>query len=159
MDNKNPKLKRILIVCTGNSCRSPIAEGFLKKDLNPDDGFIIISAGISTISGLGPTVEAIEVMREEGIDISLHASRPLTKELAEAADLILVMSAMHKQFISDKFPEFKDKVYLYKEYAEIKDNNSEILDPIGQPISIYKQVKDEIKRLSVIIVNKLRSVS
>jgi protein-tyrosine phosphatase len=135
-----------------------MAEGFLKKDLKPDDGFIIISAGISTVGGLGPTPEAIEVMKEDNIDILLHTSKPFTKALAEAADIILVMSAIHKQFIMDKFPELKDKVYLYKEYADMKEDSLEIVDPIGQPISIYKQVRDEIKRVSLKIIQKLRNV-
>jgi len=149
-------IKKILVVCTGNVCRSPIAEGFLKKDLRPEDDFEIISAGISALSGLPPTPAAIEVMDEEDIDISPYRSTPLSKYYAEAADLILVMSTIQKEFIMQAMPEIKDKIHLYKEFSGIEGGEKEIIDPIGQPISVYRQVRDEIKKASIEISRKIK---
>jgi len=149
-------IKKILVVCTGNLCRSPIAEGFLKKDLKPEDGFKIISAGISALDGLSPTPAAVEVMDEEDIDISLYTSTSFSKHYAKVADLILVMSTIQKEFIMQTVPDIKDKIYLYKEFSGIKGTEKEIIDPIGQPISVYRKVRDEIKKASVEISRKIK---
>ena len=151
------KIKKILIVCTGNSCRSPMAEGFLKRHLRPEDGFEIISVGIlAAVGGLNPTQEAIEVMKEEGIDISSYITKPFSADLAKSADIILVMADIHREFILEKLPEVEDKVHLFKEFAQTAEADREIRDPIGQPISAYRAVKEEIKVASVEIVRKIR---
>jgi protein-tyrosine-phosphatase len=149
------KIKKILIVCTGNSCRSPMAEAFLKNCLKPKEEFEIISAGISAVDGFPPTKETIEVMAEEGIDISRNLSRPFFVFLAKAADLILVMSDLHRDFILKKMPEAKDKIYLYKEFARSVDAAIEIADPIGQPLTFYRKIRDEIKDASVRIAQRI----
>ncbi|NQT95967.1 MAG: low molecular weight protein arginine phosphatase [Candidatus Omnitrophica bacterium] len=148
-------IKRILVVCTGNACRSPMAEGFLKQYLKPENGFEVISAGISAIAGLVPTPEAVEVMKEEDIDISSYSSNPFSEEFAKAADIILVMSKMHKELISERLPEARDKVCLYKEFAKIEDKNG-VDDPIGQSIAVYRRVRDEIRKATLKIVEKIK---
>jgi protein-tyrosine-phosphatase len=150
-------IKKILVVCTGNACRSPMAEGFLKKHLKGENGFEIISAGTAAICGFNPTPEAVEVMREEGIDISRYISTPFSLPLAEAVDIILVMSQRHKDFILHNTPALKDKVFLYRDFAGITDQNKDIVDPIGQPLSTYKTVRDQIKQATEAIVRKLVS--
>lgn len=150
------RIKKILVVCTGNACRSPIAEAFLRKYLKPEEDFEIISTGISALSGLAPTPEAIEAMEEKGIDISLYMSTPFSKEFAKKADIILVMGNIHKAFILEVLPEVKDKIHFYKEFAGIEDSEKEILDPIGQPISVYRKVRDEIKKASIEIAHKIK---
>lgn len=150
------RIKKILIVCTGNSCRSPMAEGFLKKHLRPEDGFEIISVGISAIAGgLNPAQEAIEAMKEEGIDISSYIAKPFLRNLAKSADIILAMADIHKEFILEKLPEVKDKLYLFKEFAETADADKDIIDPIGQPLSVYRSVKEEIKKASTEIAKRI----
>ena len=149
-------IRKILIVCTGNSCRSPMAEGFLKKYLKPEDGFEIMSAGISAVEGLNPTPEAAGAMKEDGIDISSIFSRPLSALFIKAADLILVMSQAHRQFILERLPEAKDKVYLFKEFARTDDTGKEVADPMGQPLLFYKSVKEEIKRASIEIARRVK---
>lgn len=148
------KIKKILVVCTGNSCRSPMAEGFLKKELKQEDGFEIVSAGTSAMEGLSPTQPAIDVMKEEAIDISLYRSKPFSKELIETSGLILVMADTHKEFILNIMPEVKNKIYLYKEFAG--DPKGDIEDPIGKPLAVYENVKEEIKKATEGIVNKIK---
>lgn len=148
------KIKKILVVCTGNSCRSPMAEGFLKKELKQEDGFEIVSAGTSAMEGLSPTQPAIDVMKEEAIDISAYRSKPFSKDLIESSGLILAMANMHREFILNIMPEVRNKIYLYKEFAG--GENQDIEDPIGKPLAVYKNVKEEIKKSTEGIVNKIK---
>ena len=133
-----------------------MAEGFLSKYLKSEEGFEIVSAGISGMKDLNPTEEAIEAMKEENIDISSYKSTPLSEDLVKSADVILVMTQLHKEFIIPKFPEARDKIYLFKEFAELNNVNPEIVDPIGQPVSFYKKIRDEIKKASIAIAKKLK---
>jgi len=135
-----------------------MAEGFLKKYLTPEDGFEIISAGISAAGGFKPAPETIEVMKEDDIDISSYASKPFLKNFAKAADVILVMADIHKEFILRESPEFKDKICLFKEFADSPDIDKDMADPIGQPISVYRRVKEEIKRASIKIAERIKEL-
>jgi protein-tyrosine-phosphatase len=141
-------IKRILVVCTGNSCRSIMAEGYLikkLKDMGVEDT-IVISAGTNAINGLKPTDETIEVMKEEGVDVSGYVSSGLTKTNIDNADAVLVMTEEHKKRILTISPSSKDKVYLLKAFSEKykKDDNS-IGDPIGRPIEFYRDIFKIIK--------------
>ena len=149
------KIKKILVLCTGNSCRSPMAEAFLREYLKSKGEFEVISAGITAMDGFPPTPETIEVMKEEGIDISTTFSKPFSPFLAKAADIILVMSDTHRDFLLKKVPELKAKVHLYKEFAQNMDTGREVPDPIGQPLSFYKTVRDQIKNASIEIVRRI----
>jgi protein-tyrosine-phosphatase len=146
------KIKTILFVCTGNSCRSVMAEGLLKKYLKDEgrDDIEVASAGVRAIDGIEPTKEAIEVMRSEGADVSNHRSRGLTDELIKKADLILVMSAHHMDDIVNRVPEAASKVHMLKEQPCACEDTG-IEDPIGRPVSFYREVlaaiKKELKRI------------
>ena len=148
-------IKKILVVCTGNACRSPMAEGFLRKDLSQKDGFIVKSAGISAADGMMPTPYAVDVMKDEGIDISGYLSSALSKDFAKSADVILVMAKVHKNSITETMPELKDKVYLYNEFANV-DDGADIEDPIGRPLLLYKDVCNKIKKASQKIIERLK---
>ena len=159
--------KTILFVCTGNTCRSAMAEGIFKKMLKErtedDTRFDIISAGIFALSGMRPTPEAIKVMVEQGIDISRHIATQVQEDLVKNADIILVMSNTHKDYIRTKFTFAQDKIYLVKEFAQIgefksiqKNNeNYEIVDPLGRPIELYRIVARELKENLEKILDKI----
>lgn len=136
--------KTILFVCTGNSCRSPMAAGFLREMLKGRGGIRIDSCGTIFSSFSGPTPQAIKIMESYGIDISPHKAKSLSKDLIDEADLILVMEKKHRERVRELNPEAKDKTFLLKEFAPDKEN-LEIRDPIGLSDEVYKEVAEEIK--------------
>lgn len=144
-----PDIKSVLFVCTGNSCRSVMAEGLLKKYLRQfGKGAIeVSSAGVMAPAGMPPTEETIAVMKREGVDISANRSRKLTPDLIARADLILVMEKIHKNEVLNLDPSASSKTYLLKEFGTEKrgDLNLNIKDPIGKPVGEYKMRLDEIK--------------
>ena len=160
-------IKTILFVCTGNTCRSAMAEGIFKKMLiesaEVDNRFNIISAGISALRGISPTPEAIKVMAEQDIDISRHKATRVQEDLVKKADLILVMSNTHKDHIITKFTFAQDKIHLIKEFAQIGEfisiqknsENYEIVDPLGRTIEFYRIVAKELKENLEKILDKI----
>ncbi len=146
------KIKKILFVCTGNSCRSIMAEGLMRdalKGLGKID-VNVISAGVSAIDGFRPTRETIEVMEREGIDVSGFRSKALTDEIIMSADLILVMAAHHMDDIIKRVPEAAPKTHILKQYGRSDDSSAcedlDISDPIGKPMEVYEYTLGEIKR-------------
>lgn len=153
----NKMIKTILFVCTGNTCRSVMAEGIFKKLLKQNEAkknsYRILSAGISALSGMSPTTEAISAASEQGVDISQHKALQLHEGLVKKADLILVMSHRQKDYIQRKFPFVQNKLFLIKKYAQkgelknnqSKDENYEIVDPIGESLDFYRVVARELR--------------
>lgn len=155
------KMKRILFVCTGNTCRSPMAEHLLRHHLQemPDQGIEVQSAGVAAMPGMSAAPQAIEVLKEKGISME-HSSRPLTEELVEWADVILTMTGTHKQLVLSQFPQSVDKVYILKEYIvkregtgseklhkEMVEGNLDISDPFGGDVEVYRRSAEEIEKV------------
>jgi len=155
------KYKNILFVCTGNTCRSVMAEGFFKK-IGSASTYKVMSAGINAFEGISPTREAIVVMQEYHIDISNHKSKQLNNELLSAADHIFVMTNQHLNYIMKMNPLQKGKTYLLKEFASTHKNvipekscKNEIIDPIGKGIDCYRSVGKELYINLLQILDKL----
>ncbi|SMC00111.1 protein-tyrosine phosphatase [Thermanaeromonas toyohensis ToBE] len=136
----------ILFVCTGNTCRSSMAEGLGKK-LAQERGLQveILSAGVAAWPGAPATWEAIQAAAELGVDLKDHQARSVAPELVEKADLILTMEERHKDILLTRFPQIRGKIFTLKEYAT--GQPGDIRDPIGEPLEIYRSCALELKEL------------
>ncbi|MEA2031664.1 MAG: low molecular weight protein arginine phosphatase [candidate division Zixibacteria bacterium] len=136
----------ILFVCTGNTCRSPMAEGGLRVLLQKEhpDKFDIISAGTGAAIGFPATMYAIEASKIWDADISEHKSRPLTAELVDRADLIFGMSTSHIKEIRRLGDNAEAKSFLLKSFPNNNPEGEEVEDPIGQPLDRYNETFLEI---------------
>lgn len=141
--------KKLLFVCTGNSCRSIIAEALMKKMLNEKgrNDIEIISAGTSAVNGFKPVKETVDVMKECEVDISEYFSKQITKEMICNSDLIFAMSEVHKNEILRILPSAGDKVRLIKEEG--------IKDPMGSSLDVYRDCVKEIKESLYRIMEEL----
>lgn len=104
----------VLFVCTGNTCRSPMAEALLKHRAPAD--MHVKSCGITAMSGAPASSQTAEVLREQGIEMN-HQASPISKELVQWADIILTMTASHKEIVWSNYPEGRKKTYTLKEFA------------------------------------------
>lgn len=109
-------MKNILFICTGNTCRSPMAEALLRAKAN--GRFAVRSAGVLAAAGYPAAGEASRVLQNQGISLQQHHSKPLDQALVDWADVILTMTQHHKSSVLQQFPESIDKVYMLKEYAD-----------------------------------------
>jgi protein-tyrosine-phosphatase len=141
-------IKNVLVVCTGNSCRSVMGEWLLKDIFEKEGMSDIHVSSAGTMAGMlwGPTQETIEVMKKRGIDVSEYKSRPINKELIEQADIILVMTGGHKKDILKTDSSAENKTKLLKEFHDLPEDSLDIVDPIGQNIDFYQKCLEEIEK-------------
>jgi len=140
-------MKTILFLCTGNVCRSPMAEGLFRHAVKGRGEFRIVSAGIGAMNGEPPTHHSVQAMREIGIDISHQRSRSLTAELVRSADLILGMTHSHTDTVALLYPSAAEKTFLLREFDEtLEAYEKDISDPIGSPYHIYVDCRDQIEQ-------------
>jgi len=140
--------KTILFVCTGNSCRSVMAEYLLKAKVMARDDVEVISAGSGVFLQSTASFETISVLQEEGIDATGHISQPINTILLKKADFIIVMTRNHRVQVLDRVPAVEKRVYLLKEFmnnSSISQDNLDVPDPIGKQRSSYKECLTIIK--------------
>lgn len=140
-------MKTVLFICTGNVCRSPMAEGIFRHAVKGRGNYRVLSAGLGAMEGQPPSVYAVQAVRELGIDISSQRSRMLTPELAEQADYIFGMTHSHVDTVMLLYPNAAEKTFLLREFDETLDQfEKDISDPIGGSYDVYSNCRDQIEQ-------------
>jgi protein-tyrosine-phosphatase len=136
------ELKRVLFVCTGNTCRSPMAEAILTHmSKHRQFPLEVRSAGIYATPGNAISPQAKEVLSSEGIQTE-HCAQRLDHGLLEWADVVLTMTRSHKNAILLESPRLDKKVYTLTEY--ITDDSFDIMDPYGSSVEVYQRCAEEM---------------
>jgi protein-tyrosine-phosphatase len=176
-------MRGILLVCTGNVCRSPMAEGFLRRALAERlgaDGPAVSSAGTYGWEGSAATPEAVAAARERGADIEAHRARALTGEMIDHADLIVGMAREHREAVGAIRPQAAGRTFTLKELVRLLDEASDggepdariaeaaarrdgevppheedVADPLGQPLEAYRGIAWELDTLTRRLVTGL----
>src|SRR6266850_7851555 len=140
-------MKTILFVCTGNVCRSPMAEGIFRQATRGRGDYRVLSAGLGAMEGQPPSPYAVQAVRELGIDISGQRSRMLTAELVHQADFIFGMTHSHIDTVMLLYPYAAEKTFLLREFDETLDLfEKDISDPIGGSYDVYLSCRDQIEQ-------------
>lgn len=133
-------VKTILMVCQGNICRSPMAEGFFAHQLSAQQSTIVVtSAGLGAVIGYPAEPHAQTVMLKHGIDISKHRARQLTENIFRQTDLIFVMTRSHLHLLTRQFLAAKGKTFLLGHWQ-----NFEVPDPFKQPYEMFESVYQQM---------------
>jgi protein-tyrosine phosphatase len=153
-------IKRVLFVCYGNACRSPMAELLFESMVSEDRslqsaGIEVESAGLNAALDAA-TPEAIAVMAEYGLNLNGHQPETINSSLADWADLVLVMEVVNKRDVVTLFPWAEEKVHLLSDYV---GDSGEVHDPYRRGIEVYRQCAASLQSLLSKLVEKLKRQS
>lgn len=137
-------LKHVLFVCTGNTCRSPMAEGLFRKLIAGRSDYTVSSAGVAASKGAPCNPETENLLKKRGAPLVDFRSRQVTEAVLSAATHVFAMSRSHLQTLESRFPEQADKFYLVCEFAEIPRGGigADVPDPIGLGRRAYEEVAE-----------------
>ncbi len=148
--------KKILFICTGNTCRSSMAT-FLARRLQekefPQGTHLFDSAGLMAVAGMPASSQAIAALAELGIDLLPHRTKPFRPDMVDKADLVLAMTAAHRQWILDRLPTAAGKVFTLGEFAGLE--GKDIRDPFGGSREQYVATRDDLSAVLLEMLKKL----
>ena len=142
----------IVFVCTGNTCRSPMAEGFARHYLSSEQGAdCVISRGLFVAPGSVVSANSVLAMKEHGIDISHHIPTAFSSKDIANTDIVLTMTSSHSDYVKKIFPEYSHIIFSLSEYLDVDD----ISDPYGCEPDVYINCAHEIQEAIKKLVKKL----
>lgn len=132
---------RIVVLCTGNICRSPIGEILLRARLEGRDRHVC-SAGTHAVVGAPAEADAQRVVRDIGMDLSAHVAQQATPELLRWADLILIMDSAHRRWIDSNHPQLRGRAFMITHW----DGGDQVEDPYLLPTRYFERARDQMAR-------------
>lgn len=131
---------RILVVCTGNICRSPIAEALLQR---AKPNLRVTSAGTGAVVGAPADPNSVKVCQARGVDLSAHIARQITPEMLQSNDLILVLDSSHLHWLNGNYPQYRGKVHRLGKWQKEQD----VDDPYRYPLEVFDTCYQEIESM------------
>lgn len=155
MPSRQAPPRRVVIVCTGNTCRSPLAEALLRQALDARGvtDIEVLSAGTGAWEGAPASEGAYLVGLENGLDLSGHRARLITSEMVSASDLVLTMARHHRARVLELGAE--GRVHLLGEFAGRAGAAAEVADPFGEDLEVYRRTRDELTALTTVVAVRL----
>ncbi|HMO13872.1 MAG TPA: L-threonylcarbamoyladenylate synthase [Pirellulaceae bacterium] len=148
-----------LLVCTGNTCRSPMAELLLKQQLADklscsieqlrEHRIQVSSAGIAAMPSGRPSPQSVEVLKEKGLDLSSHSSQPVSDHLIRNADLVLTMTNGHRKALLQQWPELHGRTFV------LREDQYDVSDPIGHGTDVYRACAEQIEQNLALWIDKI----
>lgn len=134
--------KHVLFVCTGNTCRSPMAEGLLRLATAGREDFMVSSAGIAATKGAPASHETQQILKHRGASLAGFKSRPVSEALLKTSTHVFAMTEGHLAALEARFPHHADKFFLVREFAGVPDRRgaTDVPDPIGMGLAAYEEV-------------------
>ena len=154
---------KVLFVCSGNTCRSPLAEGLLnkavKEDMDLKDKVVVSSCGTATHYEDTVQPNAVAAGAKLGIDISGYKSRQFTPDAAAMFDVIIGMTKAHRDIIAERFPQLKEKTFALYEFTMGEKDCKNVQDPFGCDLQTYESVAQELNEQIRLMVIKLKELT
>jgi len=148
-------VRRLLLVCSGNTCRSPMAAALLRslwEKAAPGRELTVDSAGTGAYPGLPATEHAVTALKERSIDLSQHRSQAVVR--LDGYDLVLTMTRGHRDALRARFPGFTDRIFTLGEYA---GTGEELPDPFGGPLTAYQQTVSALEAMLPAVIARIQS--